>query len=85
MRGFLFDMSSSIIYATGLVWLVAGVYTGVQVLSLMGEFTRGMIAGVILIVAGVLAAALHCLICFAILDIRSYTRHAAKYIGTGRG
>ena len=84
MRGFLFDMSSSIIYATGLVGLVVGVYSGVQVLSLMGEFTRGMIAGVILIMAGVLLSALHCLICFAILDIRTYTRHAAKHIGTSR-
>ncbi|SOC21407.1 hypothetical protein [Rhodobacter maris] len=84
MRGLLIDMADVIIYATGLFWLTAGVYLGVQVLSEFGHLTRGLIAGVLLIVGGGLAASLHCLICFAILDIRAFTRHAAKQLGSGR-
>lgn len=84
MRALFFDMADVIIYATGLCWLISGIYSGVQVLSQFGEFTRGLVAGVILIVFGLLAAALHCLICFAIMDIRAFTRHAAKQLTSGR-
>ncbi len=85
MKAWLFELSDAIIYLTGLCWMVAGIYSGVQLIANFGELTRFMIAGVLAIIFGVLACALHCLICFAIVDIRSYTRHSAKMLNSSRG
>ena len=84
MRSFFFEMSDFIVYATGLCWLVAGVWSGIQVLSTLGEYSQFLILGILLIVLGVAFAALHCLLCFALLDIRSYSRHTAKILDRQR-
>ncbi len=78
MKSFLFDMADVIIYGTGALWLITGVWSGIQILSNIGEASVGLISGILAILLGIMFSALHCLICFILVDIRRYTRHTAQ-------
>jgi len=84
MKSFLFDMSDVIIYATGALWLITGVWSGIQILGEAGAASVGLISGVLVMLLGILFSALHCLICFVLLDIRRYVRLNAQMLKAGR-
>ncbi len=84
MKAFLYDMSDVIIYATGALWLIIGVWSGIQILSNLGQASFGLVSGILMILLGIVFSALHCLICFVLLDIRRYTRLTAQLLKSGR-
>ena len=89
MKKFLMESAEPIVYASAVCILVITFYVGIQLIRLSGtaEFLgagSGLspMIGIFVIVMGAIYAALHCLICFSIIDMRTYTRYSAKMLNS---
>lgn len=85
MKRILFDLADIIILASGALWVIIGTWSGISLIQLSGTFSEfggkmSPLIGIVVIVGSVLIGALHSLICYILLDIRTYIRHTAKMV-----
>ena len=82
MRKFFIESAEMIVYASSVCILIAGFYVGIQLIRFSGLYGTvfGPSVGVFIIFSSLIFAALNCAVLLAVLDIRTYTRHAAKML-----
>ena len=89
MKKFLMDSAEIIIYASAACILIVTFYSGIQLIRLSGTAALlgdgagvSPLLGIFVIIMGAVFAALHCVVCLSLVDIRTYTRFSAKMLNT---
>lgn len=87
VKKFFIDSAEIIIYASAACIFITSFYFGIQLIrlsgssgSIVGVPSISPLIGIFVILSGVVFAALHCVIWFSLMDIRTYTRHSAKML-----